>query len=873
MDGGKAGSGAASYNYYGTLFAAVCHGPVDVLYAIIADGKTIYENTSGLAASGNYTNLTGSIDPKYFLSDGYLRFYWGTSAQVASTVATDAGHPAYKNVAKIEASGFLFGKEKTTAPNIEVICARLPVCDTSLCAAIKNVLDDGQVNPVAVLAEMFTSSHGLGWEVARLDATSWAAAGSYCYTNRATCFCSPLFTDHGQFRSAAAALLQMFDGALAWTTTGTLALKLLKYGNDPGGLTTLDANHFSAPPRLALGGWSEVPTGIVARYVDRDRKYKQADEKLDNLIALQVRGEDDRRTVEFPHVTRRDQIVALASQAIRRQMNPGASAELIVRRGFADKFPGDKLKVDVDPEPGGGGTAQLAIVTDRRDDGHGPIKLTVQFDPIAESAPYTPGFTPPNPQAAEVNEIVNALIVPLPGPAIAVLATRPDADIVGMRVLFDTDSGGDFADLGLQPGFAARCTLDAAVLTSGELVVGSEYTIEANGGGADFTGCGAANNNVNTVFTATDTTPTWGTGRLSSTDIQPSDGVLRLSLADGADGPDAYLAGRTAGTEIAAAQDILLAVVANVDIDGRVIVTGGVPELEFCSVVSREAVDADTHNYTVLRGRRNLAERAWDDTAQVWLIPGDSLIAWQHQDMAGLLISGVVGYVELAAFTAYTEDTLLPQFEFVFPESYLIAPQIAWTTPATNPDTLATDGTITPDADLTDADGNMVRVQLFSRDASGLVTVWLDSPLAPSAATTLQDCFTAAGESGNIDLGTQTSADQYFTLTIRATDASGGVVESAATVILEGSSSVGLGGVTFTDEGANSHYKFNIHHTAGGSATEIHAAAKALGSSAPVSWSVFDLDFFYHGNAPMRLWARTSDGVNHGAWQYFDLTG
>ncbi len=250
---GKGGNGAKSYNYYGTLIAAVCFGPVDVLYAVIADGKTIYENPTGLAKSGDITDLTGSIDAKYFADAGYLKFQWGTATQTADA-AVAATHTDYKRVALLIAKNVLFGLEKSTAPNLEVICARKPVADTTICAAIHNVLDAGQVNPVAVLAEMFTSLHGLGWDVSRLDATSWAAAASYCYTNRATVFCSPLFTGHGDFRSAVAQLLQMFDGALAWTTTGTLALKLLKWGNDPGGLTTLDATHFAGKPQLKLGG-------------------------------------------------------------------------------------------------------------------------------------------------------------------------------------------------------------------------------------------------------------------------------------------------------------------------------------------------------------------------------------------------------------------------------------------------------------------------------------------------------------------------------------------------------------------------------------------------------------------------------------------
>lgn len=54
--------------------------------------------------------------------------------------------------------------------------------------------------------------------------------------------------------------------------------------------------------------------------------------------------------------------------------------------------------------------------------------------------------------------------------------------------------------------------MDEVMNTS--LVVDEYYEIRDNSGGASFTGVGAANNNVGTVFKATGASPTWGTGRL-----------------------------------------------------------------------------------------------------------------------------------------------------------------------------------------------------------------------------------------------------------------------------------------------------------------------------------------------------------------------
>jgi hypothetical protein len=239
-----------------------------------------------------------------------------------------------------------------------------------------------------------------------------------------------------------------------------------------------------------------------------------------------------------------------------------------------------------------------------------------------------------------------------------------------------------------------------------------------------------------------------------------------------------------------------------------------------------------------------------------------------------LLRSVDPGYVKLVAYSDYAEDESgLTTFSFIFPSSYLVPPIIDWTTPATGPYTLATTGLLTPDADITDADGNLVRIELISKNAAGVITKHLDCPLAPNLATTLQDCFTAAGVSGTIDLGTQTSGDQYFTLTLRSTDATGVLVESSRTLLLPGSSGAGLGGVTCDPDSGTCVGPVSIDLSVGGSATKIHYRIKSIGSSAPTGSGytiVNATSVTISLNPSGRLWARASDGSNHGAWEYRD---
>lgn len=59
--------------------------------------------------------------------------------------------------------------------------------------------------------------------------------------------------------------------------------------------------------------------------------------------------------------------------------------------------------------------------------------------------------------------------------------------------------------------------------TSGAIVSGRRYEILSNGGGADFTPSGAANNTVGTIFVSNGVTPTWGSGSLELLGLFRSD--------------------------------------------------------------------------------------------------------------------------------------------------------------------------------------------------------------------------------------------------------------------------------------------------------------------------------------------------------------
>jgi hypothetical protein len=196
-----------------------------------------------------------------------------------------------------------------------------------------------------------------------------------------------------------------------------------------------------------------------------------------------------------------------------------------------------------------------------------------------------------------------------------------------------------------------------------------------------------------------------------------------MSLIDGVTSPDAYLAGLTpGGNESIARDDELLAVIANVS-SGRVVIDGdGRPEMEIVSIVARSAVDADTHEYTVLRGRRGLPPRAWTTGAQVWVFPGANLVAWRHPDLVAMTISGVIGYVRLQSFTAYASDDSapLPERSFYIPAAIDVAPKISWLDPvASTAEADYSSGDIDIEIEVLDRDSDLISLRLDSVRADG----------------------------------------------------------------------------------------------------------------------------------------------------------
>ncbi len=635
--GGKGGSSTPQYNYYGTIAGRFGCGPIDVLQTILIGGGRILWQGPITRGSELFVDLTGSIDSSFFVNGGYLRFYWGTEHQGPD--AALPGQPYYPGSPLLVACNFLFGQDVTTAPDFQIIASRKPVVNPSIVYAGDNFIDDGQVNPIACIAELVTSPAGLNVPLSRLKAASWLAVGSAKNASaavRALCWCSPLLTSFQPARSVLADLLVLADCELRWTVDGLLEIIARNWGVDPGGLPSFDARHCSdgSPQSLDAAGWDAVPATVEVSFVNRDKLFKSDNVPTPNLWAQQDPNSNlPDVQLQRDHVGRSSQAAAIGAEYLRQNDQPRGTLTRTLRRPLVltaagqAVMPGDKVYIDVQPVPSGTAEAQLAVVEEVSFGRTGPVKIRATADTLVGASPYSPAWSVPAPQVYTVDPIAHALAVPLPPagygvpPTVGLLLARPGANVVGAHVFFDTDDSGGFPELGLQTGFAVRCTLV----------------------------------NAATIY----------------------DSVIRLNLTEGLGGPDAALAARTPESTLGAQQGSLLLVIANVDSNGRVVISGdGLPELEFVFLASRVAVTGATFDYVGLRGRQGLVARAWTTDAQAWIIPAVNLTAWSHPAFAGLAASEAVGYLRLAAYSAFGEDESSPPPErtFIIPTPFLTAP-------------------------------------------------------------------------------------------------------------------------------------------------------------------------------------------------------
>ena len=140
---GKGGSTTYTWDYFGSIAGVVCLGPVDELVAIIIDGREAWPLGGATLVRGTEDYVVVAVSTST-IAYGQLVLFWGTDTQTAPQVLQggnnnfDEAHPPYKGICYVllgsltggssstPLGGFLFGRERPSAPNVEVVVRRKP---------------------------------------------------------------------------------------------------------------------------------------------------------------------------------------------------------------------------------------------------------------------------------------------------------------------------------------------------------------------------------------------------------------------------------------------------------------------------------------------------------------------------------------------------------------------------------------------------------------------------------------------------------------------------------------------------------------------------------------------------------------------------
>lgn len=820
------GSGSKVYDYYGTIAGAVCAGPVDELVAIIVDGRTVWPTATGWAAGqsittgnlrqwqhvvykalSNHTSASGNRPPnatywtRYSLDrasttnpaaltvEGYgaAYLYWGTSTQVLdtsgeSTLSTN-GHPAYRRQCFIVLKNFLFGRERTSVPNVEVIVRRKP--SQSIITGSPAALSDGQANPVSSLAELYTDPvFGAGLTAdapGGPDSTTWQSTASALYSIAAQTAISPILTAARTLRQITADVMAYCDGWVRFNGAGEIEAGRFAHNAAPPTFTeanTIDYHDLIEEVSYTADGWATTFNQTQVRFTDRERSYKDGAVAAVSGYNLAVTGEPRTTKLDRQWITRRQQASDHAAEWQKINGEPKISGSLVVRAEKAASIrPGDLFLLTHDAL-----SVSIICRCTAKELAQPPAgRATIRFESDRASAPlpYQPTATPSEGSAFPDNEslIYNQFLQPPPtmvngttdATLVPLIARRtPEGDLtVGANVwLRKSDASGFYLLNGVQQfaitgtlnqnynGFTTYGTASRARTSNvATLVLGQAHQLKVgmvvqvvDMGDASFNGVvTVASTPTSTSFTyantgsnVSTTTDTAGVVDCLYDDLSES---FRLDLSTGTNTSDLAKMLQTQ-TEDAINDNALLALVFD-DTNSKNFEVLTVREM-------RLGVGETFYRIKARRARFGTSKRAALAGETVWIVYRSDLVALYHDSFLQYLTDLATATFRLQSINAESvadlaDSSICPDISYTFADPY--APAITFDSVKAGTSEItdfATNYTTTTDftirATVTDASADLVEVRLFARLGSTDVTLF-SQVFTPSSKQVITTTF------------------------------------------------------------------------------------------------------------------------------------
>jgi len=809
------GAGSKLYDYYGTLAGVVCAGPVDELVAIIVDGRTVWPTATawavgqtvalndlrqsfGVVWKATQAHTTSNVNkppasthwvryslvrtvgpsatnpyPLTVTGYGAAYFYWGTDDQVLDTVGEARlaanGHPPYRRQAVLVLKDFLFGRERTSAPNVEVVVRRKP--NQTMLTGDPAALIDGQANPVAAMADLYTDpvfGAALTPDTpGGPDTTTWQSAANAIQTSIDETGISPVLTQAKSLRQITADLLAYCDGWVRFSAAGEIEAGRFPHNAAPPTFTdatTIDYHDLIDEVSYTADGWATTYNQTQVKFNDRERSYRDGSVAVVSGYNLTVTGEPRTAKIDRPWITRRTQASEHAAEYQKIVGEPKLSGSLVVRAEKAANIrPGDLFLLTHD-------ALSISVVCRciGKDIAQPPAgRATIRFESDRASAPvpFAPTGAADEGSAYPDNETLSIQQFFQPPPtmfegdtdaAVVPLIARTSPVTTSANVWLRKDDASGFYGLGSIDQFAIHGTIQASwsyysratstrsrstnvatIVTSAahNLATGDVVTIY---GFVDATFDGVFTvtvinsttftypNTGSFVSTTTDTAGTVTTGNEDNTEN------LRVTLDAGTVGADLSKMLDTQTED--AINDNAVYVVIFKDSDRKV--------FEVCTLRAMRIISGDSfYRLKVRRARYGTETRTAAIGDKVWIGYRTDIAPMTHNSFVGYLEELSTATFRLQAANAesvadLSNTTLCPNISYTFADPY--APTTTFTSVqkltnvTANTWTEITDFTghfettdrFRVEASLVDLSGDLTAARLYAKNGSSELTLW-----------------------------------------------------------------------------------------------------------------------------------------------------
>ena len=390
---------------------------------------------------------------------GNVRLYWGTETQGQDPLLATSGtvHPAYRGQAYLVFDQLFFGRDRTNAPNIEVLVARWP--NAPWLPTPNSIEDD--VNPVIPLWDLWTNPrYGLGLPESRLDMDALAAVGEQL--NAEGIGVSPVITRAFNFRQFLVELCECFDAYPTYDSQGRLGLALVR--ESAAAPVTVEPADLVDAPTLNPQGWPDTFNETFVRFTNRDKRFQEDSVAYRDRGNFQITQAVLSQTLSRLWITRQAVAQKIANAAGRVAAQPLLAGTLQLRKSKASELTAGDLFSLTFPQSGVNGA--LCRVERLTLPAPGQAAATVQFredtgffngDHYAAGADDAPAENVFEVQALGYEKLIEAPwgFKETSTPQVVFLAARGDLVSNGFN-LWKQRSDLSYRDVGAFDNFAQR---------------------------------------------------------------------------------------------------------------------------------------------------------------------------------------------------------------------------------------------------------------------------------------------------------------------------------------------------------------------------------------------------------------------------------